>query len=299
MTRVSERYRYDSTQTRINMVRNAADDVQETAVSGRRIRKLSDDPVATVRVLRNRTKLENLNQFRKTLDFARGFLSKSEDAMMGINDALIRAKELSVQQANATWDASSRATVAQEIRQLAEHVVSLGNTTYADRYVFGGFQTTYPPISQEGRFLGDDGVIYVQVDEESWRPVNVSGRELFEVNPDKEDQSLPLVENLRKLAHALETNDLDSLHGSMVNLDSAIAHVIQITASLGARSAAIEDVGVRHDRSEESLLRDNNELEGADFVKTAMDMKRAESAVEFTLNSSSKILSPSLLDFMK
>lgn len=299
MTRVSERLRFANTENRIGNVKSVGDDAQETAASGRRLRSVSTDPVATVRVLRNRNKLENLTQFRRTIDYAKGYLSKTEDALRGIADALIRAKELSVQQANGTWDAETRQIVSAEVRNLAEQVTQLGNSTYADKFVFGGFRTGTPPIGADGTFGGDDGVIVVQVDEDNWRPVNIPGREIFDVPPEKEGDKLPLVQTLRELHRALATNDVNLLHRSMTRIDEVTSEVVKSTALLGSRQASIDDVAQRMDRSEEQLHSDNNNLEGVDPVKAAMDLRRAQSAMEFTLKSSADILQPTLLNFLK
>ncbi len=299
MARVSERSRFEATNARIGQVKNHADDVQETAVSGRKLRHASDDPVGSVRVLRNRSKLANVSQFRKTLDFAKGYLQRSEDALMGINEALIRAKELAIQQSNAIWDPDSRDVVAQEVKQLADHIVELGNSTYGDRYVFGGFQTSQPPLNSAGNYMGDDGVIYVQADEDSFRSINVSGREIFDVPPEVEGKQLPLVQSLRTMYNALKSNDLDALHKCMSDLDDASKRVIKSTATLGARQATVEDVGTRLDKAEEQLYKDNNEIEGADLIRTALDMQRAQTAMQYTLSSSAKILSPTLMSFLQ
>lgn len=297
--RISEQYRYGSTLDRIGTVKNIADDVHETAISARKLKRISDDPVATVRVLRNRTRISNLDQFRKSLDFGRGYLAKTEDALTSIYESLIRAKELSIQQSNNIYDDSARKAVAEEIRQILNHVIILGNTTYGDKYVFGGFQTTQPPVSPDGHYLGDDGYIFIQVDEDSFRPVNVSGRQVFDVPGGMEGKRPPLVNILQNMYESLFAWDKDKLHQSMVDLDSAMNSVVTATASLGARRVALEDVSERLDRGESQLHSDNNNLEGADMVKSALDLRRAETALNFTLQASSKMLTPSLLEFLK
>ncbi|WGL60545.1 flagellar hook-associated protein FlgL [Pigmentibacter sp. JX0631] len=297
--RISEQYRYGSTLDRIGTVKNIADDVHETAVSARKLKRISDDPVATIRVLRNRTRISNLDQYRKSLDFGRGYLAKTEDALTSIYESLIRAKELSIQQSNNIYDDASRKAVAEEIRQILNHVIILGNTTYGDKYVFGGFQTTQPPISPDGHYLGDDGYIFIQVDEDSFRPINVSGRMVFDVPGGMEGKRPPLVNILQNMYESLFAWDKDQLHQSMVDLDSAMNSVVTATASLGARRVALEDVSERLDRGESQLHSDNNNLEGADLVKSALDLKRAETALNFTLQASSKMLTPSLLEFLK
>lgn len=297
--RISEQYRYGTTLDRIGNVKNIADDVNETAISGRKLKRISDDPVATIRVLRNRTRITNLDQYRKTLDFGRGYLAKTEDALTSIYDSLIRAKELSIQQSNNIYDEPSRKAVAEEMRQILNHVIILGNSTYNDKYVFGGFQTTQPPVSPDGHYLGDDGFIFVQVDEDSFRPININGRSVFDVPGGMEGKRPPLVNILQNMYESLFTWNRDQLHQSMVDLDSAMNSVVTATASLGARRVALEDVSERLDRGEAQLHNDNNNLEGADMVKSSIDLKRAENALNFTLQASSKMLTPSLLEFLK
>lgn len=299
MARVSERSRFESTGNRIAQVREWNDNVQETAVSGRKLRKVSDDPVATVKVFRNRTKLSNIDQFKKSMDFSRGFLSKIEDSLMSMNETLIRARELCVQQANATWDGKSRSIVAEEVRQLADHLVSLGNANYADRYVFGGFQTSTPPVAGDGTFAGDDGTIFVQLDDNTYRPVNISGRDIFDVSPENEGKEKPIVKTLRDLYMSLKNNEVGGIQQSIVHIDKGMDKLLAAVAVMGARRTAVEDIAQRLDLTEIGLLTDNNRLESADPVESAMDLKRAETAVGTTLASTQKILSQSLMDFLK
>lgn len=297
--RISENYRFGTTLERIGSARSESDSVNETAVSGRKLKKISDDPVSTVKVLRNRAALTNIDQFKKTIEFGRGFLTKTEDTLSSIYDSLVRAKELSIQQSNSAYDPQDRQAVAAEIKQIMLHVTSLGNTKYNDKFIFGGFQTSQPPISPDGNYLGDDGQIFIQVDEDSFRPINVNGRKVFDVPPEEENERPPLIQILQKLYDSLQENNRAELHDSMDNLDKAMNTVLTAQASLGARRNSLDDVSERIERSEVQLTEDNNNLESADVVKTALDLRRAESALQFTLQASSKMLTPSLIDFLK
>jgi flagellar hook-associated protein 3 FlgL len=296
--RVSERMRFDSTNNRIDVAKQFTDDVQQTAVSGRKLRRLSDGPADAVRVFRNRTKLENVAQFRKSLDFANGYLSQSEDSLRSIDDILIRSRELAIQLSNSTYSDTDRAAASEEVRQLMGQIVSIGNSTYADRYVFGGFRTATPPLAPDGIYSGDDGEIIVQLDENSFRSINMSGRKIFDVEAEREERELPLVKSVEFLFHALRENDIENVRNSVGLLDSSIARVVNATADLGAKRSAFSDLSGRLDKAEEVLLIDNNTLESADPIKAALDLKRAETTLQYTLQSSSKTLQPSLLQYL-
>lgn len=298
MTRVSERQRYDSTNTRIGTARQLADDAQQTVLSGRKLRNVSDDPVSMMRALKNRHRIENIGQFRKNIEFARGFLSKTEESLLSMNEIMMRAVELGVQLANGSYDASARASTSEELRQLTEHAVGLGNSRYGNRYVFGGFQTSTPPVSSEGDYLGDDGMIFIKVDEDSFRPVNIPGREIFDVRPEKEGQEKSVIGSLRRMYFAMRDNNLDELRASLEDVNNGITKISNSMAILGARRSGIDDVAQRIDQTEETLNTDNNQLESADPLKSALDLRRAETALQSTLSAGAKILNPSLLNFL-
>lgn len=297
--RVSERMKFDATQNRLNQSRFFALDTQDQAASGRKLRQVSDDPSGTVRVFRNRTRLENIVQYRRTIDYVEGFLGKTEDSMRSINEALMRAKELAVQQSNGVWDPATRKTVSFEIGQLADQIVQLGNSTYGDRYIFGGFQTSKPPVAGDGHYGGDDGLIFVQLDDDTFRPINVPGRRIFEIAVKDQGAEVPLLKIVQDFKDALENNDVQRIFQASSRLDGALSQMSEMTASLGARRASVRDAAERLDTLEEYAMKDNVNLEAADPVTTALDMKRAETALSYTLNSSAKVLGPTLMEFLK
>lgn len=299
MSRVSEQMRFRQTNDRIAATRTDLDRVQETASSGQRLRKVSDDPAAAVRVNQSRERLKNIEQYRKTLDFSRGFLGRSEDALRGMNETLSRAKELAVQQANATWSKDDRLTVAKEMRQLIEHTVSLGNSAYGDRYVFGGFRTQHPPIAQDGAYLGDDGQIYVQLDEDVYYPVNVSGRDIFGIESEEEGEAETIVQTLRGLYEGLESDDIGKIQNAIGRIDDATDRVVDALATVGSRRTMVEHIESRLDISEEHYYSEIGRLQSADLVQTSLDLKRAQTAVQYTLQASGQVLTPSLLQFLK
>jgi flagellar hook-associated protein 3 FlgL len=298
MVRVSERSRFAGTQERIDTVKAFNDRVQQTAVSGRKLQRLSDDPAGSIRVFRNRTKLDNIGQFKKTLDFADGFLGKSEDALRSLNDILIRSRELAVQLSNSTYSASDRQAASEEIRQLMGQITSIGNSTYGDKYIFGGFRTSSPPISPDGTYCGDDGEIVVQFDENTFRAVNISGRAVFDVEPENERREIPLAKTVELLYRGLTKDNLPDIHQAIAYIDKSITRVVNQTATLGARRASFVDLQNRLAKSEEDLLVDNNNIEGADPVQMALDLKKADNTLQFTLQSTSKMIQPTLLNYL-
>ncbi len=98
---------------------------------------------------------------------------------------------------------------------------------------------------------------------------------------------------------ALRTNDKEEIQESIDRLDQALSQVILTRAQVGAR--------IQHlNRTQESLqksLVDNkllaSQMEDADLFQVVSDITKTDSALKATLETSGKILQPSLLDFLK
>jgi len=114
--------------------------------SGKRINQPSDDPIGLSRVLIYRSELNSFDQFEKSIDQAKNWLSRMDTIMMDADDLLARASELAVQQSSATATASTRDGAAEEIRQIREMMTSLANSKYANKYMFGGTMTQNLPF---------------------------------------------------------------------------------------------------------------------------------------------------------
>jgi len=118
--------------------------------SGKRINKPSEDPIGLSRVLIHRSELNSFEQFEKSIDQAKGWLSRMDAILMDADDLLARAGELAVQQGSSTSTAQTRIGAAEEIKQLREMMTGLANSKYANKYMFGGTMTqSIPFLSME------------------------------------------------------------------------------------------------------------------------------------------------------
>ncbi|MCB0407070.1 MAG: flagellar hook-associated protein FlgL [Bdellovibrionales bacterium] len=104
---------------------------------------------------------------------------------------------------------------------------------------------------------------------------------------------------VEKMYVALNTNDKTGIQNAIEDMDRAISQVVMARAQVGARSMAL-------DNARETLQKakvDNNvtisELEDADIFQTVSDMNKTESALKATLQTSGKLVQPSLLDFLR
>lgn len=178
--RIADKMAYG--QVKSNLSRNRSDlaELQVQASTHKRVNRPSDDPLATTRVLAQRSEIQGNDQYLRNINSARSFLEFGDQSLGELTEVLQRAKELAISQANdpSTNDVSRR-VVAAEIEQLFQQSVQIGNRKLADRFLFGGYKTTKAPFEDDGTYRGDDGEILIQVNKEAFLASNIPGSKVF------------------------------------------------------------------------------------------------------------------------
>lgn len=120
-----------------------------------------------------------------------------------------------------------------------------------------------------------------------------------ETKTSPEQSGVNLFGVVKEFEISLKANDKEGIQDSIDRLDQALSQVILSRAQVGAR--------IQHlNRTQESLqksLVDNkalaSQMEDADLFQVVSDITKTDSALKATLETSGKILQPSLLDFLK
>lgn len=152
--------------------------------SGLRISKPSDDPSAAVKVLDLKANLDTLDQYTRNSSIAQASLGFEESVVANVNNTLQRIRELAVQGNNSTLEDRDKQSIAQEMYQRLDELVSLANTRDAQgEYIFGGYKVDSPPfvdINGTVSYRGDGGQRMLQVGDGSQVATRDSGLEVFQ-----------------------------------------------------------------------------------------------------------------------
>lgn len=110
--------------------------------SGLQMSKISDNPVNMVSALGMRSTLAEITQYQSNITFGGSMISASGEALTGIKDLVSQAKTKTLAGINDSQNSVTRTYIADEIHVYLEQAVTLGNTRWDGKYVFGGFRTT-------------------------------------------------------------------------------------------------------------------------------------------------------------
>jgi flagellar hook-associated protein 3 FlgL len=270
--------------------------MQQQMASGKRITKISDDPIGAISSMQVRVKLYKSEQYQKNVDKA---LSWLDETVVG--------------QATDTMDEEERAAAAQLIKQLRDHVVTIGNVRSNDKYIFGGYNVSNAPFEVDA----SGNIIYNQLDmtdsantaaldamaQDSIRygvgfnitmDVSTTGVELLGTG----DENIYTI--LDDLYHALESNaSNDGLTGFATKLQNSQNSVLSIAAEIGGKVNRLELIQNRFEEDILTYTDRKSKIEDVDQAEAIMNYKMAQSVYEASLQIGSNIIQPSLVNFLK
>lgn len=146
--RVSDKVLYNTVTYNLQQNLDKLLKLHESASSGMRINRPSDDPIGVTKIIDYATAISKAEQYERNADNGIAFLSATESAISTAQDALLRAKELSLSALNGTYSATDRALMAKEVDQLYEEAIQVANTRHNGRYIFSGYNINTQPYNE-------------------------------------------------------------------------------------------------------------------------------------------------------
>ena len=151
---------------------------------GKRVLHGADDPVAAASIQRLKQTISVNEQYVKNIEVADAANAQEESTLGQMVNILQRVRELLVSAGDGIYSLENLDTVAQELEELKEELVGLGNTRDGNsEYIFAGYDVDSQPfqVNEFGtvEFFGDKGVRELQVGSGVDAAINDSGFDLM------------------------------------------------------------------------------------------------------------------------
>ncbi|MBX3021066.1 MAG: flagellar hook-associated protein FlgL [Bdellovibrionales bacterium] len=104
---------------------------------------------------------------------------------------------------------------------------------------------------------------------------------------------------MRNLEIALKTNDKEAVQGTLDDLDTALNQVVLTRSQVGSRGMTLDNWMQTLEKAKVDNQTSISSLEDADIFATVSDINKTESTLQATLQTSGKLITPSLLDFLR
>lgn len=121
-------------------------DLSNNMATGKRIAKISNDPVGATQVQDHRTRISFFDTLQRNIQNNFIWLDRTEQEIAQTADLLQRAKVLILAQANASADEGTRRIAAEELQQITDAVFQAGNAKVGKLFIFSGSKTFTRPL---------------------------------------------------------------------------------------------------------------------------------------------------------
>jgi flagellar hook-associated protein 3 FlgL len=269
-------------------------DTQQRLSTGKQIARPSDSPTGTVAAMQYRGDIALAQQYGRNADDGVGWLSTADTALSSVVDQVSRARDLVLQGMSAGSGGSqdAREALATEVDNVRNTAIGLANVTYLDRPVFGGTTSGRAAYDSNGGFIGDANTVQrtvrdslkVRVDTDANMAFGSGGTQLFKVLADVAD-------DLRNNPSALKA-DLD-------RIDQVASALHAAQSSVGARYNQLTQARQAADDKVLDLTSQLSDVEDIDLPKTLTDLQLQQTAYQAALAAASRVVQPSLVDFLR
>lgn len=289
----------------------------------RRYMKISEDPATALKAMKVRKNLSRNDMYKENLSDAKGILDQYESTISNINDIVKEAVAQVMQGATGTSDDAVRRTVATTLRGYQETILAAANTKYGDDYIFGGAGVDVTPFtlnaSNELCYNGqnvdtgtfEDEYRYIdigiglsidtngEVSPKSAFNISNSGSDLLGSGVDGNGISNNLYNLLGEIADKLENNDVSNIQQNLDKLISKADDIRLQYVSVGEKTNYIKYFIERLDSEKINSATKQNELESMNTAEGIIIFKEQLMAYNSCLQMGTKILQPSLMDFLR
>ncbi len=308
--------------------------LQYEMTEGKKFRVPSDDPIGASKSLKFNTDISKVEQYLRNTKDASSWMKETESALKEINAVLHRVNELTVQAANGT-NSEDLDKIKEEIKELKGHLIQIGNTTYAGRSIFTGFKTDQPLLDEDGKYLVDlkkyevpvldengiqigteekDEIFVYNVGVAERVSVNTLGNKVFgivgaanrytdEVTGGTDKAYLvDMFDNLEKALGDKATGvepDQAGLQSALADIKDAMSNILSVTAEIGAKANRLDLTKGKIETQVVNLKELLSFNEDVSLPEAYMKLAISENAYRASLAVGSRIIQPSLMDFLR
>lgn len=288
-----------------NILYNLNENSQKTDVlqrqmsSGKRVTVPSDDPNSAIKILHLKTALTQNDQYQRNLQDGQGWLQTTESTLNSVEQIVSDAQTLAVQGANSSLPAGARDALAKNVQVLYDQMVAQANSTYGNRYLFGGWKTLSQPYTDVAGVMtynGDANEIKREIGFGQTVAINLSGDKVFGAPPGATDD---VFVTLTKLKDAITSGDVAGLSGQITS-DLAAVHdnILSQQAEVGARVNRLDQTQQRLLDAKTNFSDLLDKEQNADVVELVMNLKILENARDTTLSTAAQLVKTTLVDFL-
>lgn len=240
--------------------------------------------------------IDNLEQSRVNLDVyldngerAESMLRVADIALEEAADVVAQARSLAVYLGNANFTAEDRVTQANEIDQMLEGLVQLGNAQFGERYVFAGTAYDAPAFDPDGTYRGNADQPTIQIAESHFTTVGWDGSASFGV----------AFTALEGLAAALRSGDQTAVTDQIATIDDAFDGLVEARQLVGHEQSDADRINGLTRSLQITVVEALDQLVAEDPIDALTQLTGMQTAYQIALQVTASRGSTTLFDYLR
>jgi flagellar hook-associated protein 3 FlgL len=230
-----------------------------------------------------------------------------ETALNSTSDVMFRMKELSVQAANDTLGAADRKTIALEMTELRNQILSLANSQDSNgNYLFAGSRVSQMPFSPDAKgvivYKGDQARMVVGVGDNRRMNQNIPGSDAF-TNVVRDDGKggrvgIGFFQAMGDLIEAVKSSNRVAIQRGISEIDTLQQGLSDATAQVGTDLNVVDSQNNVLDEITLRLKTTMSDIQDLDYTEAITKMNKDQLALEAAQSSFAKISKLSLFNYI-
>jgi flagellar hook-associated protein 3 FlgL len=206
------------------------------------------------------------------------------------------AQTLAVQGANDTYSADDRTSMATQVDNQIQEMLTLGNTQVNGQYIFGGYQTSTQPFTATTTgtsvtgvtYNGDSGMMPEEINQGDIINKNVPGSSLTAAGTD-------VYNALINFRNDLQNNDATAITADIGTLQSAYNSITTMNTDIGGKLQRTTDVSSTLTNTNTTLTGIQSSLEDVDMPTAMTNFQLQQNVYQSALTSISQMMQQTTL----
>ncbi|MGL4739280.1 MAG: flagellar hook-associated protein FlgL [Sarcina sp.] len=304
--------------------------VQTQLTTGKEVRRPSDNPFVVARSMQLYSDIAANKQYNTNIKDTTNWLDATDTALGQLTDTMQRMRELMVSAGNAAYGQDEKNAIKDELNQRIEEVGTILNTSFDGKYIFGGTRGTFKPVMTEKDENGNISLNFatksgekIPLNTENYKDAaqlemikenltveisngvtidyNVNASQLLEFNNSK-GQAVNVMNILGNIVKDISSDDVgEATNITGEHLDSmtdVIDNLLTLRAEVGAKQNRMESAELKNEEENFNLTEVLSLNEDINFAQKKMESATMQTVYMASLQTASKVIQQTLLDYM-
>lgn len=313
--------------------------LQQQMSSGQLVSKPSDDPFASARIMQLNSDIDANKQYNENISDTSYWLQTTDTALNQAGNVLGRVKTLLTSAGNAGYSTQEMQAIKSEINEDVGQLSQILNTNFDGKYIFGGNRgavkptdtitdksgnteigyydekagklISKPPVTQDE--ISQMGMIGAKLSTEISEGVsvnyNVTATDILSYT-NSSGKSCDLRTVLQNIVNHLDGKNDDGdaadadatsklIGQDLSDITDGMNNVLTVRADVGAMENRMESASTKNTEETDNFTAILSKTQDVDVTKETMEYYSAQTVYLASLQTASKIIQPSLIDYLK